>query len=65
MTIMTAPWSRSFCGAMESGEPVHVEVQGTREAGFAERSFIYNYMMFDRYSRTVASLVVLADAVPV
>ncbi len=40
---------------------IHVEVQGTQQAGFAERMFVYNYRIFDRYRRPVASLAVLAD----
>ncbi len=40
---------------------IHVEVQGTQQAEFAERMFVYNYRIFDRYKRPVASLAVLAD----
>ena len=40
---------------------IHVEVQGTRQAEFAKRMFIYNYRIFDRYEKPVASLAVLAD----
>ncbi len=40
---------------------IHVEVQGTKQAEFAERMFVYNYRLFDRYKRPVASLAVLAD----
>ncbi len=40
---------------------IHVEVQGTKQAEFAERMFVYNYRIFDRYKRPVASLAVLAD----
>ena len=40
---------------------IHVEVQGTKQAEFAERLFIYNYRIFDRYKRPVASMAVLAD----
>ena len=40
---------------------IHVEVQGTKQAEFAERMFIYNYRIFDRYKRPVASMAVLAD----
>ncbi len=43
---------------------VHVEVQGRREKVFAERMYIYNYRLFDRYHRPVASLGVLTDAQP-
>ncbi|MDY0074134.1 MAG: DUF4351 domain-containing protein [Thauera sp.] len=40
---------------------IHVEIQGEREQAFAERMFTYNYRLFDRYRRPVASLAVLAD----
>ncbi len=40
---------------------IHIEVQGTRQAGFAKRMFVYNYRIYDRYDKPVASLAVLAD----
>jgi hypothetical protein len=40
---------------------VHIEVQGDEEADFAKRMYIYNYRLFDRYDRRVASLAVLTD----
>lgn len=40
---------------------LHVEVQGSPRAEFAERMFVYNYRLFDRYHRPVASMAVLAD----
>jgi hypothetical protein len=43
---------------------VHIEVQGQHDAGFAERLFVYNYRLFDRYRRPVATLAVLADERP-
>ena len=43
---------------------VHVEVQGYRDRDFAERMFIYNYRVFDRYKRDVISLAVLTDSDP-
>ncbi len=43
---------------------VHVEVQAQEEAGFARRMYVYNYRLFDRYNREVASLAVLADDRP-
>ena len=43
---------------------VHVEVQASRESGFAERLYIYNYRIFDRYRRPVASFAILADDDP-
>ncbi|PXX73994.1 DUF4351 domain-containing protein [Rivihabitans pingtungensis] len=41
---------------------VHLEVQGSAQAEFAERMFVYNYRLYDRYRQPVASLAVLADA---
>ncbi|MCK4605457.1 MAG: hypothetical protein KAU41_12345 [Deltaproteobacteria bacterium] len=43
---------------------VHIEVQGQEEAVFAKRMYVYNYRIFDRYNRPVASLAVLADQKP-
>jgi hypothetical protein len=40
---------------------VHVEVQGDEDADFAKRMYVYNYRLFDRYDRRVASLAVLTD----
>ena len=40
---------------------IHVEVQTTRDAAFPRRMYVYNYRVFDRYNRPVASLAVLAD----
>ncbi len=40
---------------------VHLEVQGSPQDGFAERMFVYNYRLYDRYRTPVASLAVLAD----
>jgi predicted transposase/invertase (TIGR01784 family) len=40
---------------------IHVEVQSQEESDFAERMFVYNYRIYDRYQRSVASLAVLGD----
>ena len=40
---------------------IHVEVQGGRDSDFAERMFTYNYRLYDKYRRPVASLAILAD----
>ncbi len=40
---------------------IHIEVQGQRDTDFARRMFTYNYRLFDRYDRPIASLAVLAD----
>ena len=45
----------------ESWVLVHVEVQTTPESEFAQRMYVYNYRVFDRYNKAVASLAVLAD----
>ena len=42
---------------------IHIEVQGTRDADFSERMYVYNYRTYDRYRRPVASLAVLADEI--
>jgi len=49
-----------FSGS-ESWIYIHVEVQGTKQAEFSKRMFVYNYRIFDRYEKPVASLAVLAD----
>jgi hypothetical protein len=43
---------------------IHVEVQTTRDPEFPGRVYVYNYRVFDRYNRPVASLAVLADDDP-
>ncbi|MDP1573135.1 MAG: hypothetical protein Q8M04_02745, partial [Pseudomonadota bacterium] len=45
----------------ESWIYIHVEVQGQHDASFAQRMFTYNYRLYDRYARPIASLAVLAD----
>jgi hypothetical protein len=41
---------------------VHIEVQNEPEPEFAERMYVYNYRLFDRYRRNVCSVAVLTDA---
>jgi hypothetical protein len=43
---------------------IHVEVQGYKERDLAERMFIYNYRIFDRYKKEVVSAVILTDDDP-
>jgi len=43
---------------------IHVEIQGYPDTAFAERMFIYNYRVYDRYHRDVISLAVLTDSEP-
>src|SRR5438445_9033415 len=43
---------------------VHIEVQSQEEAEFPRRMYVYNYRLFDRYNRPVASFAVLGDERP-
>lgn len=49
-------------GGEESWLLIHLEVQAQEKGNFPERMFVYNYRIFDRYKRPVASLAVLADS---
>ncbi len=40
---------------------IHIEVQGYRDGSFAERMYIYNYRIFDKYRKQVVSIAVLID----
>ncbi|MCB2263983.1 MAG: Rpn family recombination-promoting nuclease/putative transposase [Candidatus Thiosymbion ectosymbiont of Robbea hypermnestra] len=68
--VRDAELGRRFADALvqvtrEGGEQgwiyIHIEVQGRRDSDFAKRMFTYNYRLFDRYARPIASLAVLAD----
>lgn len=48
-------------GGEETWVLIHLEVQSQPEVGFAERMFTYNYRLFDRYYKPVASLAILID----
>lgn len=48
-------------GGEEEWLLIHVEVQSQEETDFPKRMFVYNYRIFDRYNRSVASLAVLGD----
>lgn len=48
-------------GGEESWILVHVEVQSQEESNFAARMYTYNYRIYDRYKKSVASLAVLGD----
>ena len=37
---------------------IHVEIQSQDETGFARRMYVYNYRIFERYNRQVASLTI-------
>jgi hypothetical protein len=43
---------------------IHIEVQSQYQSGFAQRMYVYNYRLQDRYNRPVVSLAVLADERP-
>ena len=43
---------------------IHLEIQGQVQPDFAERMFVYNYRIYDRYKKPVASMAVLADDTP-
>lgn len=43
---------------------IHLEVQGSPEANFAERMFVYNCRLYNRYRTPIASLAVLIDDQP-
>lgn len=51
----------TLCSGSESWIYIHIEIQGQHDSAFAERMFTYNYRLFDRYARPIASLAVLAD----
>ncbi len=40
---------------------IHIEVQSTQQSDFARRMFVYNYRIFDKYDKPVASFAILAD----
>ncbi|WP_414574248.1 cytosolic protein [Nostoc sp. CCY 9925] len=51
-----------YCiGGEEEWLLIHIEVQSQEETDFPKRMFVYNYRIFDRYNRSVASLAVLGD----
>ncbi len=43
---------------------IHVEIQNQRDRRFAERMFVYNYRIYDRYQKPVISLAVIGDEDP-
>ncbi len=43
---------------------IHLEIQSQYESTFAERIYVYNYRIYDRYRRKVASFIVLGDDSP-
>lgn len=53
-----------LCDGSEKWLLIHVEVQGYEQAKFGERMFVYNYRLFDKFKREVASLALLTDENP-
>jgi hypothetical protein len=41
---------------------IHIEVQSYQDDSFAERMYVYNYRIFDKYRRKVVSIAVLIDS---
>lgn len=41
---------------------IHIEVQSGRDDSFAERMYVYNYRIFDKYRKRTASVAVLIDS---
>ncbi|MEM7533411.1 MAG: hypothetical protein AAF639_14610 [Chloroflexota bacterium] len=50
---------------LKTGEPlhllIHVEVQGSWEADYPKRMYIYNYRIFDKYQIPVVSISIFTD----
>ena len=58
MSMPVKVWTTA---GVESWVLTHVEVQTDRDPDFPLRMYVYNYRIFDRYNKPVASLAVLAD----
>ncbi len=43
---------------------IHIEIQGSPEKNFAERMYIYNYRIFDKFRNEVITLAILSDTNP-
>ena len=54
----------TLLSGQESWVYIHLEIQGTPQAEFPERMFVYNYRSFDRFRRPIASMALLADDAP-
>jgi len=52
-------------GGTERWVLVHIEVQRGVEKDFAKRMYVYNYRLFDKFHRSVASFAILGDENPV
>ena len=53
-----------FRNGIEQWIYIHIEVQVSHDHALARRVFTYNYRIFDKFERPVASLVILADDSP-
>ncbi len=53
-----------LCNGAEEWLYIHIEIQISRQSHFAQRMFVYNYRVFDRYNKPVASMAVLGDDDP-
>jgi len=40
---------------------IHIEIQGQKKKDFAQRMYVYNYRIFDKFQRKVVSLALLTD----
>ena len=54
----------TLLSGQESWVYIHLEIQGTPQAEFPERMFVYNYRSFDQFRRPIASMALLADDAP-
>jgi hypothetical protein len=43
---------------------IHIEIQGYEQEEFPERMYVYNYRIFDKFRKEVASLALLTDDNP-
>lgn len=43
---------------------LHIEIQGYKDKDFAERTYIYNYLIFNKYKHEVISLAIFTDDNP-
>ena len=43
---------------------IHIEVQSSKDQDLAERLFVYNYRIFDKYKKPVVTALVLSDPDP-
>lgn len=51
-------------GGWETWLLIHIEIQGQKGTDFAQRMYMYNYRIFDKYRKEVISLALLTDPDP-